>query len=164
MLALPLAALWMALPATAARSAEPAPTLRSTPMQQATGEFDVQMKPQAEDKAPGATRGRFTLEKTFRGALQGTGRGEMLTAMSETPGSAAYVAIERVEGVLDGRRGTFVLVHRGTMTRGAQALSVDVVPDSGTGELAGIEGSLAIEIRDRKHFYTLNYRLPESTR
>jgi len=129
-------------------------------MRQATGEFDVKMLPQAEDKAGGSTLGRLTLEKAFRGALEGTGRGEMLTAMTDVKGSAAYVAVERVTGVLEGRRGTFALVHRGTMTRGAQALEIAIVPDSGTGELAGIEGTLAIDIRDRKHYYTLRYRLP----
>ena len=133
-------------------------------MHQAIGEFDVKMTPQVEDRAPGATLGRQTLEKTFRGDLEGTGQGEMLTAIAETPGSAVYVAIERVSGVLDGRRGTFALVHKGTMTRGAQSLVVAIVPDSGTDELAGIEGSLAIDIRDRKHYYTLNYRLPDAVR
>ena len=133
-------------------------------MHQATGEFDVKMVPQAEDKAPGATLGRHSLEKTFRGALQATGTGEMLTAISETPGSAVYVAIERVSGLLDGRRGTFILAHKGTMTRGAQSLVVEIVPDTGTDDLSGIEGSLAIQIRDRKHYYTLEYRLPDSAR
>jgi hypothetical protein len=133
-------------------------------MHEAAGEFDVTMTPQSEDRAPGATLGRRTLEKIFRGALEGTGRGEMLSAISETPGSAVYVAIERVSGVLDGRRGSFVLAHKGTMMRGAQSLAVEIVPDSGTDELAGIEGSLSIEIRDRKHYYTLNYRLPDAAR
>ena len=133
-------------------------------MHQATGEFDVQMVPQAEDKAPGATLGRYSLDKTFRGALEGTGHGEMLTAVSETPGSAVYVAIERVSGLLDGRRGTFMLAHKGTMARGAQSLVVEIVPDSGTDDLRGIEGSLAIEIKNRKHYYRLDYRLPDDAR
>jgi len=74
-------------------------------------------------------------------------------------GSAAYVAIEKVTGVLGGRRGTFVLAHRGTMTRGEGALEVTVVPDSGTDELTGLAGTLAITIRDGKHFYDLDYTL-----
>jgi Protein of unknown function (DUF3224) len=136
------------------------PEQQERPMREARGEFDVKMTPQSEDKAPGSTLGRMSLEKTFRGDLAGEGRGEMLTALTDVPGSAVYVAVERVTGTLHGRSGTFALSHRGTMTRGAQSLSIGVVPDSGTGELAGIEGDLAIEIRDRKHYYTLTYRLP----
>jgi hypothetical protein len=136
---------------------------QEAPMREAMGEFDVRIQSQAEEKAPGATLGRSTLEKAFRGALEGTGRGEMLTAVTDVKGSAVYVAVERVTGVLDGHRGTFALVHRGTMVRGAPSLAVEIVPDSGTGELAGIMGSLAIEIRDGKHYYTLRYQLGEAT-
>jgi hypothetical protein len=136
------------------------PDQQERPMHEARGEFDVRMTPQAEDKAPGSTLGRMSLEKTFRGDLAGEGRGEMLTALTDVQGSAAYVAVERVTGTLHGRTGTFALAHRGTMNRGAQSLSISVVPDSGSGELAGIEGDLAIEIRERKHYYTLKYRLP----
>ena len=133
-------------------------------MREATGEFDVKIQSQAEDTAPGATLGRSTLEKTFRGGLEGTGRGEMLTAITDVKGSAVYVAVERVTGLLDGHRGTFALVHKGTMVRGAQSLTVEIVPDSGTGELASIAGSLAIEIRGGKHYYTLRYHLDDAMR
>jgi hypothetical protein len=100
----------------------------------------------------------MSLHKTYAGDLQGTGNGE-LTAMSAVEGSAVYVAIERVKGAPHGRRGTFALSHRGTMTRGAQDLSIDIVPDSGTEELAGIVGSMTIKIEAGKHFYELTYRL-----
>jgi hypothetical protein len=133
-------------------------------MREATGEFEVKIQSQAAQQAPGATLGRSTLEKTFRGGLEGTGTGEMLTAVTDVKGSAAYVAVERVTGVLDGRRGAFALVHKGTMVRGAQSLTVEIVPDSGTGDLAGIAGSLAIEIRGGKHYYTLRYQLGDATR
>jgi hypothetical protein len=70
-----------------------------------------------------------------------------------------YVAVERVTGTLDGKAGTFALHHTGIMERGAPALCVTIVPDSGTGELAGIRGTLAIDIRDKRHYYVLRYEL-----
>ena len=124
----------------------------------AKGTFEVQMTPAGEgDKAPGATLGRSTIAKQFHGDLEGTSTATMLTAMTEVKGSAAYVAIERVTGVLNGRRGTFVLQHSGTMTRGAQQLSVTVVPDSGTGELAGLTGRMTIAITEGQHTYDFEY-------
>lgn len=127
----------------------------------ATGSFEVTMQPQSTpEPAPGAALGRLSLEKTFDGDLVGVGKGEMLTAMTETPGSAGYVAIERVTGTLHGRIGSFVFQHAGTMDRGAKTLSVTVVPDSGTEQLAGIAGRFAIEIVDGKHRYEFDYALP----
>jgi len=124
----------------------------------AKGTFEVQMTPAGEgDKAPGATLGRSTIAKQFHGDLEGTSTATMLTAMTEVKGSAGYVAIERVTGVLNGRRGTFVLQHSGTMTRGAQQLSVTVVPDSGTGELAGLTGRMTIAITEGQHTYDFEY-------
>lgn len=131
--------------------------------QRATGAFDVKMTPQSEDKAEGAALGRMSLHKTFHGDLTATGQGEMLTAMGTVEGSAVYVAVERVKGSLHGRTGTFALVHKGTMTRGAQQLAIEIVPDSGTDQLKGIEGTLTIGIEaGGKHFYELSYTLPQS--
>ena len=130
----------------------------------AAGSFTVAIKPQHKpDVAPGASLGRMSLDKQFLGELVASGKGEMMTAMSETAGSAGYVAIERVSGTLQGRRGSFVLQHSGTMARGAQHLSVTVVPDSGTEQLAGIDGSLTIKIVDGQHFYQFDYSLPPET-
>jgi hypothetical protein len=84
----------------------------------------------------------------------------MLAGMGEVKESGAYVAIERVRGTLGGRTGTFAVHHRGVMTRGAQQLVITVVPDSGTGDLAGIAGTMTIDIKDGKHFYTFDYTLP----
>ena len=115
----------------------------------ATGPFDVKTTPQsAEDKS-----------ETPLG-LDGTGVGEMLTAGSPVKGSGAYVAIERVSGTLQGRTGTFVLQHTGTMNHGVPQLSITIVPDSGTGELTGISGKLNITISEGKHTYDLEYSLP----
>jgi hypothetical protein len=128
----------------------------------ARGSFDVKVTTQTGDGAEkDASLGRMSIDKTFEGDLQGTSRGEMLTAMGSVKGSAVYVAIERVTGTIDGRSGTFVLAHRGTMTRGAQSLEITVVPDSGTGQLAGISGTMAITIVNGKHLYDLEYSLVE---
>lgn len=130
--------------------------------QQAKGTFEVILAPQGEvDNADGATLGRMSLDKRFTGDLAGMGQGQMLTAMTAVAGSAGYVAIERVTGTLHGRAGSFVLQHTGTMNRGAPQLAITVVPDSGTGALAGIAGTFVIDIVDGKHFYRFEYTLPQ---
>ena len=127
----------------------------------ATGTFEVQMQPQGEgDVAPGASLGRMSLDKQFSGDLQALGKGEMLAARSDTPTSAAYVAVERVTGTLQGHSGSFVLVHRGVMTASGQTLSIEVVPDTGTDALVGLSGTLGIRVEGGKHFYDFEYALP----
>ena len=127
---------------------------------QASGTFEVTLTPQAPSAGiEPAQLGRQTIVKQFHGDLEATSLGEMLAAMSPVPGSAGYVAMERVDGTLHGCRGSFVLQHSGTMTRGTSALSVSVVPDSGTGELAGLRGTMSIEIVQRRHSYRFDYLL-----
>ena len=129
----------------------------------AKGSFEVAMAPDGEAAAAdGVSLGRMRLEKTFSGDFSGTGKGTMLTAMTATKGSAGYVAIERVTGTLNGKTGSFTLQHSGTMDRGAQHLSIAIVPDSGTGGLAGIEGTLTVTIADGKHLYELEYSLEKA--
>lgn len=127
-----------------------------------TGSFDVKLTPSASDAVPeGTTLGRMSLDKQYHGELDAVSKGEMLSAVTSVKGSAGYVAIERVTGALQGRKGSFVLQHSGAMTRGAQQLSVTVVPDSGTGDLAGLTGSMAIRIEPGgKHFYDFDFELP----
>ena len=128
-----------------------------------SGAFDVKLTPQgAEDKSEGAALGRMSIDKQYHGELDATGKGEMLSAMTSVKGSAAYVAIEKVSGTLAGRSGTFVLQHTGVMTRGAGQLTVTVVPDSGTGQLTGIQGTMVIKIEGGKHFYEFEYTLGET--
>jgi hypothetical protein len=132
-------------------------------MRRITGTFDVTMGKQAmHEEAASSGIGRMSLVKRYHGALDGTGVGEMLAAMTATPGSAGYVAIERFEGTLDGRRGTFVLQHAGTMDRGVPTLAVRVVPDSGTEELTGLAGHLDIRIEGGQHFYDFDYALGDA--
>jgi hypothetical protein len=129
----------------------------------ATGPFDVKLTPQDDKIDP--TLGRMTIDKQFHGDLEATSKGQMLTASTDVKGSAGYVAIERVTGTLrtptGTRSGSFALQHIGTLTRGAPQLSVTVVPDSGTGQLAGLTGKMTINIVEGKHSYDFEYTLPE---
>jgi hypothetical protein len=130
----------------------------------ARGSFDVKITPQPpEDKTEGLTLGRMLIEKKFQGDLEAVSQGQMLTGMTEVKGSGAYVAIERVTGTLHGRSGSFILHHLGIMERGAPRLNVNVVPDSGTRDLAGIAGAMTIIIAEGKHSYELTYTLPGET-
>ena len=127
----------------------------------ASGTFDVKVTPQAsDDKGEGAILGRMSIDKQFHGDLEGTSKGEMLTAGTAVKGSAGYVAIEHVRGALRGRTGTFSLQHSGTMARGAPQLTITVVPDSGTSQLVGLAGNMAIIIADGKHSYEFEFSLP----
>jgi hypothetical protein len=129
--------------------------------QHAAGTFDVTLSPQpASSPTPGAALGRMLLDKRYHGDLDGTAQGQMLSAGTVTTGSAGYVAIEHVVGRLHGKSGSFVLQHHGLMNRGAPQLSIIVVPDSGTGELLGLAGTMGIRIAEGKHFYTFDYTLP----
>lgn len=137
------------------RQAPAAPRQEVVVTTRATGPFEVRMAPLATD----APVGRMSLDKTYHGDLEGTARGEFLAAMTPVEGSAAYVAIEQVTGTLNGRSGTFMLQHSGIMDRGAQRLVITVVPDSGTGELTGLAGTMTIIIEGGKHAYQLDYTL-----
>lgn len=132
-------------------------------MPHATGTFEVKILPEAQAPAPveGVPTARMALEKDFTGGLVGAATGTMLSAGALAPGSPAYyVAIDQFRGKLDGRFGGFVLLHRGTMSKAGSALSIEIAPDSGTGELKGITGTLGIEIKDGRHVYDLAYSLP----
>ncbi len=126
-----------------------------------SGTFEVKLNPQ-EDKGGDPTLGRMSLDKQFHGDLEATSKGQMLTAGTAVQGSAGYVAIERVSGTLKGRSGTFALQHSGTMTRGTPQLTITVVPDSGTGQLAGLAGRMTINIAGGKHSYEFEYTLAEA--
>jgi hypothetical protein len=127
----------------------------------ASGTFVVRLQPHSlADAGADASLGRMTIDKTFIGDLEATGKGEMLTAGSPDKGSAGYVAMERVSGTLHGRSGSFALQHSGTMNGGAFELTINVVPGSSTGALEGLSGALGINIVDGVHFYTFDYTLP----
>jgi len=123
-------------------------------MPAANGTFEVKLTPEGTPED-----GRMSIDKQFHGDLEATSKGTMIAAMGSVKGSAGYVAIERVNGTLEGRAGNFVLQHSGTMTRGVQELSVTVVPDTGTGELTGIAGRMNLIVTDGKHSYEFHYSI-----
>jgi hypothetical protein len=132
-------------------------------MYHAHGSFDVKITPQPPDNdvSKAANLGRMTIDKQFHGDLEGTSKGEMLSAMSaDVKNSGVYVAIERVTGTVAGRQGSFVLHHTGIMDRGQQHLTITVAPDSGTDGLKGITGTMNITITpEGKHFYDFDYQV-----
>lgn len=127
----------------------------------AKGEVTVKLLPSAMEGQPGGAKlRRISINKTISGDLVAVTTGRMLNAMTNVEGSAGYVAIDRVEGSLHGKKGGFVLQHLGTMNRGAPLLLVTVVPDSGTDELVGLAGEFKIIIVNGKHSYEFSYSLP----
>ena len=132
-------------------------------MKRATGSFEVTLQPLSNADASGnPLLGRVLLSKVFSGDLAAEARGQMLSAGTNTRGSACYVAIDHVTGELGGRKGSFLLQHTGVMNRGEPSLTITVVPDSGTDELAGLSGTLSINIVDGRHFYDFIYSIPAS--
>jgi Flp pilus assembly protein TadG len=131
----------------------------------ATGTFDVRVQPlTAYDVSEGTMAGRMSLDKEFQGDLVATSKGEMLIGGTATKSSAGYVAIETVNGALHGRQGTFLLQHTGTMNRGTPSLAITVVPDSGTGELVGLSGTMSIDVAaDGAHSYTFEYSIANAS-
>lgn len=126
-----------------------------------SGEFSVAMVAQAAEEGS-AGIGRMVLDKRYHGALDARGAGQMLATHGSVAGSAAYVALETVTGMLQGREGSFALVHHGLMDRGQPSLDIAVVPDSGTGGLAGLQGRLRIRVEGHQHFYDFEFSLPDA--
>lgn len=126
----------------------------------ATGTFEVKLTPQ-NDNSEDKSLGRMTVEKQWHGEVEGMSNGQMLTGGDVKTGSAGYVAMEKFTGSVKGRKGSFILQHSATMTRGKGNLAITIVPDSGTEELKGITGKLTIKIEGGKHFYDLEYSLPQ---
>jgi hypothetical protein len=128
----------------------------------ARGPFEVKLTPQAADERSGAAfLGRLNLDKAFHGDIEATSVGQMLAARGGKPESAGYVAIEKVTGKLHGRAGSFMLQHSGHSSPAGQSLTINVIADSGTGDLAGLSGTMTIAIApDGAHSYELDYKLP----
>jgi hypothetical protein len=127
----------------------------------ASGTFDVKVTPQPPtDFETSVGLARYSLDKELHGEIEGTSKGEMLATNTEVKGSAAYVALEKVTGTLNGRAGSFILQHAASMTSASQQMLITVVPDSGTGQFIGLTGKFIIKIVDKKHFYEFDYTLP----
>lgn len=128
-----------------------------TKMQQGSGAFEIDLKPVSGE---GENPTRIALSKIFTGDLTGTSTGQMMADGNEATGARVYVALETLTGSLGGKQGSFIVTHRGTMTKDSQNLSIIIVPDSGTDELRGISGTMDIQNIDGKHSYTIDYTLP----
>lgn len=160
-----IAAIWLCLPSRAPLPHTPggsqianAAKQEATVTQFARGSFDVKLNPQTPYEE---MIGRMSIDKEFKGDLQGTSRGEMLGVMGTVKGSGGYVAMERVNGNLRGRTGTFVLQHSGANRRGESQMTVTVVPDSGTAQLEGLEGAMTITVEGGIHLYSFEFSLPK---
>lgn len=159
-LLLPGMCLRMLFVASAVGQTATSPSKEATMTQHAAGPFDVKVTHQ-DDTSSDPLLARMTLDKQYHGDLEAGGQGQMLTAGTAVKGSGAYVAIEKVTGTLKGRSGSFVLQHTGTMTQNVPQLTIVVVPDSGTGQLAGLTGKMTITIAPGgKHSYDFEYTLP----
>ena len=128
-----------------------------------SGKFVVTLNPLGGSMQAhsGVDFGRQSIDKTFYGELEATSKGEMLSALTNVQGSAGYVAIEQVVGTLSGKHGSFVLQHFGTLQGTKSRLLINVVPDSGSDELVGLQGKMTINIEQGQHFYELDYELAE---
>jgi hypothetical protein len=136
------------------------PNAEGKRLQQAKGSFELQVVQRDAEKQEPDLFPRIYLEKQFHGDLQGTSRVEMLSFRTLSKTSGGYVALEQVEGTLQGKTGSFVLQHSGTMINGVPQMQVIVVPESGTGQFKGIDGAMTIRIKDGKHYYDFEYALP----
>lgn len=101
--------------------------------------FTVVARPAEPPAGDPPTIGRTVFDKEFTGSLVARGVVEMVYA-ADAQGPLHYVALERIDGVLDGHEGAFVLQHIGSMAGGAPALELTVVPGSGTDALSGLTG------------------------
>lgn len=141
------------------RADEPQRTWYGAFMPILKGTFEVKMNPEPPYfEGEGVTLARATFDKKFAGPLQATSVVQFLSVRAG--GHAAYVAMERIEGSLEGRSGSFVVMHKALASPSDRSLSIDIVPETGTGALAGISGSMQIDIVEKQHFYTLDYALP----
>ena len=144
-----------------AQTPTPAPAAKgNATVAMAKGTFDVKVVPLTADAiATEAGLAVYSIDKLWHGDIEGTSKGQM-TATQSGEDAGLYIALEKVTATLGGRHGTLVFEHRGYMAKGVQDLSIKVVPGSGTGDLAGISGTLDIKIEDKKHFYEFDYTLP----
>src|SRR5215831_5693774 len=144
------------------QSSSNSPQKESRVTTHARGTFEIKLTPQPSDDKADENLGRFTFVKQLHGDLEGTSKGQMLTGGDVRKGSGGYVAIEKVTGTLNGRTGSFILQHSGSMAHGEQHLVITVVPDSGTDQLTGLSGTFTIIIADGKHSYDFEYTLPKA--
>jgi hypothetical protein len=127
-------------------------------MMTAKGYFEIDLKPAQDDHNPA---GRMYINKVYSGDLQGQGNGQMLSKRTES-GASAYSAVEEFEGTIDGKTGSFTLIHNGYMSQSEQKLTIIILPGSGKGELTGVTGTMDIIQDNGSHQYVLSYELPRT--
>lgn len=124
------------------------------------GTFGIEATPGPPfDTDEGVVLGRMTFSKQFSGPLDAAGTVHMTYARAPEDSSAGYVAVEKITGALEGRKGSFVVMHTGVTHGGDLSLTVAIVPNSGTGELAGISGTMTLDNTESGHEYALDYQL-----
>src|SRR5215470_18249925 len=126
-------------------------SIQKGPAMKAQGTFAVKVTPQNPSDKTSEPFERLLITKQFHGDLEASSKVEMLGSRGPVEGSGGYVALELVTGKLNGKSGSFVLQHKGTMSKGAYTIDVTVIPDSGTDQLTGLSGSMAIVIDGNKH-------------
>ena len=124
-----------------------------------SGKFEVSLEPMEtySKSVDGSTLARMSIDKIFHGELSAESKGEMLSAMTTVKGAAGYVAIEQVTGSLAGKQGSFILQHFGVMSNSEDRLILEVIPNSATGDLTGLIGSMLIRMEDGQHYYDFEY-------
>ena len=102
---------------------------------------------------------RATVTKSYTGDIDGQAQVEYLM-MYRSDGSAAFVGLERFDGRIGDKTGTFVLQRTGVFEDGLAKESYSVIPGSGTAELQGLvgEGRSAVG-HGMEHPFTLSYAL-----
>ena len=126
----------------------------------ARGTFDVRLEPITLAEAPELAA--MSIAKSFDGDLVGLASGLMLSGGDPAAGSAGYVAIEVVEGEIDGRVGRSALQQFGTLTDADYSLTYLVTPGSGDGAFDGMTGELELSLVDGVHHYDLAWRIPDT--
>ncbi|WP_328902110.1 MULTISPECIES: DUF3224 domain-containing protein [unclassified Streptomyces] len=132
--------------------------------QTASAEFDSvswEEHPYLEpEEGPRMVRGE--VGRVWRGDLEGRSTAVLLMSQS-ADGSAGYVASERFEGALGGRKGSFVMHHSNIMGGDAppEPATGYVVPGSGRGALTGLTGKCTWVHRGDEHLFTLTYELAD---
>ena len=100
-----------------------------------------------------------TVTKIYHGPLEATGTMHYVMAYADE-GTATYVGLELVDGMLDGRTGTFVLKDVGGFEGGIARPAIEIVEGSGSGELGHLRGTASVDATKKDvQTMTLDYDL-----
>ena len=100
---------------------------------------------------------RTICTKKFDGNFNGNSKLEAIMLRMECDQNPmAYIGVEHINCTLDGRTGSFILIHNAEALGEDQQSTLKILPGSGTGDLVGITGSGEIT---PDHFFILSYEL-----